>query len=175
MINLRQQNLDFPLKTLTISSLFLLCLCWNLEILRIQCDRSRRDLNFGIKIIPNGQNVTISLPKEDVERKEAGYALPRIQFDYMMFKRATELVIQNGGSVVQGTKVIEVLHQSEPKPHITGVVIEGGSVSSHSAPLVIGAGGWKCPVAKKKYKVRMAPTLITVSYTHLTLPTNREV
>ena len=53
----------------------------------------------------NGQNVTISLPKEDVERREAGYALPRIQFDYMMFKRATDLVISNGGKVVQGTKV----------------------------------------------------------------------
>lgn len=97
----------------------------------------------------NGQNVTISLPKEDVERKEAGYALPRIQFDYMMFKRATELVIENNGKVVQGTKVIEVVHESEPSPRITGVVIEGESVSSHSAPLVIGAGGWKCPVAKK--------------------------
>ena len=48
----------------------------------------------------NGQNVTISLPKEDVERKEAGYALPRIQFDYMMFKRATELVIENNLSLI---------------------------------------------------------------------------
>ena len=97
----------------------------------------------------NGQNVTISLPKEDVERREAGYALPRIQFDYMMFKRATDLVISNGGKVVQGTKVIEVNHDSGPQQKITGVVIEGGSVTSHAAPLVIGAGGWRCPVAQK--------------------------
>ncbi len=27
--------------------------------------------------------------------------------------------------------------------------IEGESVTSHSAPLVIGAGGWRCPVAQK--------------------------
>lgn len=97
----------------------------------------------------NGQNVTISLPKEDVERREAGYALPRIQFDYMMFKRATDLVISSGGKVVQGTKVIEVTHDSENQHRITGVVIEGGSVTSHTAPLVIGAGGWRCPVAQK--------------------------
>ena len=37
--------------------------------------------------------------------------------------------------------MIEVVHESEPSPRITGVVIEEGTVSSHSAPLVIGAGG----------------------------------
>ena len=46
---------------------------------------------------PNGNQVTISLPKEEVEKREAGYALPRLQFDYMMFQRATELVRQAGG------------------------------------------------------------------------------
>jgi len=96
---------------------------------------------------PNGRNVTIALPKDDVERKEAGYALPRIQFDYMMFKRATELVRSAGGKVVQGTKVIEILHESVPISRITGVTIEGDSTTTHLAPLVIGAGGYKCPVA----------------------------
>ena len=97
---------------------------------------------------PNGQNVTIALPKDDVERKEAGYALPRIQFDYMMFQRATELVLSAGGKVVQGTKVIDVLHDSVPISRITGVTIEGDSTTTHCAPLVIGAGGYRCPVAQ---------------------------
>ena len=42
----------------------------------------------------NGKNVKIDLPKEAFEKLEAGYSLPRIQFDYMMFKRATEIVLE---------------------------------------------------------------------------------
>ena len=97
---------------------------------------------------PNGKQVTIPLPKDDVAKREAGYALPRLQFDYMMFLRATELVRDAGGKVVQGTSVSNV-HHDETNLKITGVTIEGGSNSTHMAPLTIGAGGYLCPVAKK--------------------------
>ena len=47
----------------------------------------------------------------------SGYALPRVQFDYMMFKRASEIVKENGGSVIQGFTVKEVLSEgSGPHP-----------------------------------------------------------
>ena len=36
----------------------------------------------------NGTNVKIDLPKEAFEKLEAGYSLPRIQFDYMMFQKS---------------------------------------------------------------------------------------
>ena len=39
----------------------------------------------------------------------SGYSLPRVQFDYMMFKKATEIVKENGGSVIQGFTVKEIL------------------------------------------------------------------
>ena len=97
---------------------------------------------------PNGNQVTISLPKEEVEKREAGYALPRLQFDYMMFQRATELVRQAGGKVVQGTAVSDVHHNASTK-QITGVTLSGDCNSTHMAPLIIGAGGYLCPVAKK--------------------------
>lgn len=97
---------------------------------------------------PNGKQVTIPLPKDEVAKREAGYALPRLQFDYMMFLRATELVRGAGGKVVQGTSVSSV-HHDEVDLKITGVTIEGGSNSTHMAPLTIGAGGYLCPVAKK--------------------------
>ena len=97
---------------------------------------------------PNGKQVTIPLPKDDVAKREAGYALPRLQFDYMMFLRATELVRDAGGKVVQGTSVSNV-HHDETNLKITGVTIEGSSNSTHMAPLTIGAGGYLCPVAKK--------------------------
>ncbi len=97
---------------------------------------------------PNGKQVTIPLPKDDVAKREAGYALPRLQFDYMMFLKATELVRDAGGKVVQGTSVSNV-HHDEASLKITGVTIEGDSNSTHMAPLTIGAGGYLCPVAKK--------------------------
>ncbi len=97
---------------------------------------------------PNGNQVTIALPKDEVEKREAGYALPRLQFDYMMFQRATELVREAGGKVVQGTVVSSVHHDSSTK-QITGVTLSGNCDSTHMAPLTIGAGGYLCPVAKK--------------------------
>ena len=97
---------------------------------------------------PNGNQVTISLPKDEVERKEAGYALPRLQFDYMMFHQAMELVRQNGGKVVQGTAVSNIHHDASNQ-QITGVTLSGNCNSTHMAPLIIGAGGYLCPVAKK--------------------------
>jgi geranylgeranyl reductase family protein len=98
----------------------------------------------------NGNTVRVMLPEEEFEKKMAGYALPRVQFDYMMFKRATELVIGSGGAVIQGFSVEEVCFQDG---RITGVSGKfGGRRSdgddlSFSAPLTIGAGGYRCPVA----------------------------
>ena len=54
---------------------------------------------------PKGNSVRVPLPEEDVERLEAGYALPRAQFDHLMFERSTELVLEAGGAVVQGADV----------------------------------------------------------------------
>ena len=61
----------------------------------------------------NGSEVRVMLPKDSYEEKGlmSGYALPRVQFDYMMFKRASEIVRENGGSVVQGFTVKEVLSE----------------------------------------------------------------
>ena len=43
----------------------------------------------------NGKEVKIELPKEAFEKMESGYSLPRVQFDYMMFKRAVEILHEN--------------------------------------------------------------------------------
>jgi flavin-dependent dehydrogenase len=57
----------------------------------------------------DGSEVRVMLPEEDFERMEAGYALPRLQFDYMMFKQAAELVIKSGGAVIQDFTVSDVV------------------------------------------------------------------
>ena len=36
---------------------------------------------------PNGKEVRIALPEEEVEQREAGYSLPRRQFDYSKFSQ----------------------------------------------------------------------------------------
>ena len=103
----------------------------------------------------NGQEIHCSLPEEEIENKEAGYALPRLQFDYMMFSRANELVLENGGSVIQDFTVTNVNvvgdGESQKIVGVTGIV--GGKRSKNepltfTAPLTVGAGGYICPVAK---------------------------
>ncbi len=103
----------------------------------------------------NGQHIHCSLPEDEVENKQAGYALPRKQFDYMMFKRATELVLLNNGAVIQDFTVTEVnVADGGGGQKITGVTgVVGGKRSGNAAltftaPLTIGAGGYTCPVAK---------------------------
>ena len=102
---------------------------------------------------PNGADVTVPLPEEDVARLEAGYSLPRQQFDWLLFHRATELVLENGGSVIQGAMVTEVFDEDGK---ITGVEIgiggKRGEKRVYSAPWTIGAGGYQCPVARKVVK-----------------------
>ena len=86
----------------------------------------------------------------------SGYSLPRVQFDYMMFKKATEIVKENGGAVIQGFTVKEIL--SETAGGIT--VIKGVSgkfggsrsdspVLSFESLVTIGAGGYNLPSIQK--------------------------
>ena len=101
---------------------------------------------------PNGSSVRVALPEEDVEKMEAGYSLPRQQFDWILFERATALVLENGGSVIQGGDVREV-KTSEDESTITGVDVRiggrKGEMFSYNADWTVGAGGYQCPVAKK--------------------------
>ena len=99
--------------------------------------------------------VRIALPQDQVDDRTAGYSLPRMQFDYMMFKRATELVLENGGSVIQNFNVNEIHVDGEDEhQQITGISgIIGGKRSGNEpltfhAALTVGAGGFNCPVAK---------------------------
>lgn len=102
---------------------------------------------------PNGKGVTVPLPEEDVEKMEAGYSLPRQQFDWLLFDRATELVLENGGSVIQDAMVTKVF---DDDGKITGVEIgiggKRGEKRVYSAPWTIGAAGYNCPVARKIVK-----------------------
>ena len=103
----------------------------------------------------DGSEVRVMLPEEDFERLEAGYALPRMQFDYMMFKQASELVMENDGAVIQGFSVTDVeVENLSNGPAITGITgclgpKKEGHFLSFRAPLTIGAAGYNCPVAKK--------------------------
>ena len=102
----------------------------------------------------DGSEVRVMLPEETYKRMEAGYALPRMQFDYMMFKQATELVINSGGAVVQDFTVkdvvVEDLNGGSAITGITGFIghRKDGEERSYSSPLTIGAAGYNCPVAR---------------------------
>ena len=99
---------------------------------------------------PKGHTVRVPLPEEDVQRLEAGYALPRIQFDWLLFHRATEVVLQSGGAVLQQSEVRDVLVDHG---RVTGVEVRiggrHGDLLRYHAPWTIGAGGYLCPVARK--------------------------
>ena len=114
----------------------------------------------------NGSEVRVMLPEKSYEEKGlmSGYALPRVQFDYMMFKRATELVRENGGSVIQGFSVNEVLSEEVvDDSRIVGVSGKAGGkrsddpVLTFTASVTIGAGGYNCPVSRKIVELNDEP------------------
>ena len=113
-----------------------------------------------------GSEVRVMLPEKSYEEKGlmSGYALPRVQFDYMMFKRATELVRENGGSVIQGFSVNEVLSEEVvDESRIVGVSGKAGGkrsddpVLTFTASVTIGAGGYNCPVSRKIVELNDEP------------------
>ena len=115
---------------------------------------------------PNGSEVRVMLPKESYEAKGllSGYALPRVQFDYMLFKRATELLRENGGSVIQGFPVREVMSEVDSgAQRIVGVSCKSGGKRSDTpeltftASVTIGAGGYNCPVSRKIVELHDEP------------------
>jgi len=103
---------------------------------------------------PNGHEVLIPLPEEEVESREAGYALPREQFDTILFRHSAGLVQDGGGAVIQDFTVTEIL-TSEDDAQIIGVAgFVGGKRSGNpaltfSAKISVGAGGYNCPIARK--------------------------
>jgi flavin-dependent dehydrogenase len=114
----------------------------------------------------NNSEVRVMLPKETYEAKGllSGYALPRIQFDYMLFKRATEIVLEAGGAVIQGFSVNDVTVEGAGEgAKIVGVRGKTGGARSEepnlsfSAPLTIGAGGYNCPVSRAITEVHDEP------------------
>ena len=105
----------------------------------------------------NGSEVRVMLPKESYEKMglQSGYALPRMQFDYMMFQRGQEIVRENGGSVIQDFSVHEIMFENENGVHkIKGVKgCIGGRKSDNdelvfTSAVTIGAGGYNCPVSR---------------------------
>ena len=106
---------------------------------------------------PRGDEIQVLRP----DGLLSGYVLPRLQFDHIMFQRACELVLEAGGAVMQGFSVREVLFDNsangpDPGPgvgdlrRVTGVAGDTGDRTKplvFSAPLTIGAGGVRCPVA----------------------------
>ena len=63
----------------------------------------------------------------------SGFALPRVQFDYMMFKRSSQLVREYGGHVIQGFSVNEVISEEYAEGHrITGVAGKVGGKRANS-------------------------------------------
>ncbi|MEC7503063.1 MAG: NAD(P)/FAD-dependent oxidoreductase [Candidatus Thermoplasmatota archaeon] len=114
----------------------------------------------------SGSEVRVMLPKESYEEKGlmSGYSLPRVQFDYMMFKKATEIVKENGGAVIQGFTVKEILSETAGgTTAIKGVSGKFGGSRSESPVLsfkslvTIGAGGYNCPVSRKITEVHGEP------------------
>ena len=95
---------------------------------------------------PNGKEVRISLPEDEVENREAGYSLPRRQFDTLLFRNANEKVLESDGAVIQNFTVKEVHIEDGAVKGITG--IHDGESLHYTAPLTIGAGGYNCPVSR---------------------------
>ena len=112
---------------------------------------------------PKGNTVRVPLPEEDVQRLEAGYALPRAQFDSLLFNRCQAMVREAGGLVIQGGEVRSVLFDDgaggeDPGEgagdarHASGVVVRIGGRSGEERTYytreLVGAAGYRCPVAR---------------------------
>jgi len=102
---------------------------------------------------PSGKSVTVPLPEEEMGKMEAGYALPRQQFDWLMFKSCSEHVLASDGFVIQGAEVRETIRKGDS---IVGVKVRiggrDGTLLDFFSKWTIGAGGYNCPIARSVIK-----------------------
>ena len=114
----------------------------------------------GIKFSsPKGNTVRVALPEEDVQRLEAGYSLPRMQFDHLLFDRCQSLVRQNGGKVIQDCLVTGVIFDdgkggddpgegSGNLRYAKGVTVKiggrKGEERTYYSEEIVGAAGYQC-------------------------------
>ena len=108
---------------------------------------------------PNENSLRVERPVIDGKQELAGYVLPRAQFDWLMFNRATEVVLQNEGAVIQNFNVKEIIYDDgkggdDPGPGsgdkrriigVKGKTKEGDG--TYYGSVTIGAGGVRCPVS----------------------------
>ena len=80
----------------------------------------------------------VALPEEDVERMEAGYSLPRIQFDHLLFDECQKLVRDAGGSVIQDGNVKDVIFDDGNGGEDPG---KGSGDNRHAAGITVKIGG----------------------------------
>ena len=108
---------------------------------------------------PNGIPVNIPLPKEEMKEQASGYSLPRIIFDRMLFERAAELISQAGGFIAQSCNVKKIIHNNEEgdKRIFSGV---STNLGDFFAPMIIGAAGYTCPVARVVVKETYSEELV---------------
>jgi flavin-dependent dehydrogenase len=93
----------------------------------------------GIKFSsPKGHTVRVALPEDDVEKMEAGYSLPRIQFDHLLFEECQKHVRDAGGHVIQGGDVKSVLFDDGSGGSDPG---KGSKDARHAAGITVQIGG----------------------------------
>ena len=66
------------------------------------------EFNSVVFSSPSGDEFKVQLPDDHL----AGYVYPRQQFDWLLFNRAVDLVLANGGAVIQNLRVNEILYKN---------------------------------------------------------------
>ena len=131
--------------------------------IKTQLEKGAHFRVLGITFSDGKNFVNVPLPEEDLAVNEAGYSLPRIRTDWLLFNRASEVVIKNGGAVIQGFTGKQILYDdgaggedpgdgSGDSRRVIGIAgargDEGVDELVFYAPFTIGAGGYNCPVAR---------------------------
>ena len=112
-------------------------------------------------VSPRGHRATFALSRRTLALGAAGLLIPRAELDRALLEAAGETVERAGGEVRTRTRVLDMIWRGraggeDPGPgsgderRAAGVRLRAphGGVSDVLAPVVIGAGGCNCPVAR---------------------------
>ena len=103
----------------------------------------------GVKIYaPNKKELKISI--DSPEDPFSAFSIDRMILDEVMFNKAKEAVINNGGGV---------LNETVKRPLIDEGVVIGveTNLSKHYGEMIVGAGGYNCPLSKYVLNVNNTP------------------
>ena len=114
--------------------------------------QKEKSISSNSILLSSPKGFEIDIPLSEPEDPLTAFCIERERLDIVIFNKAKESVIENEGKIIENFSVKEVLFENDKKGDENKIIgikgVHNNNEYSYNAPLIIGAGGYNCPIAR---------------------------